>query len=574
VDQEARLNMAITIPVWDTSCPDWEERLLAGRSIIPALPLFKDEAARALRTFKRLHIPDMIGQPTIGEVGGPWLFPIVETIFGSFDPVLGRRVVQEFFLLIAKKNSKTTSGASIMITALLMNTRPEAEFVLVAPTKEIADIALNYAAGIINTDESLQKLFHVQKHIRRITHRENDARLVVKASDTDVITGGKQVGTLIDELHVLSDKSNAADVIVEIRGALAARPDGFLIFVTTQSKRPPSGVFKSELAKARDIRDGKLQYPMLPILYELPQRLSINDGWKKRETWQLVNPNLGRSVDESYLERELRAAERTGKEQLALFASQHFNVEIGVGLLQDRWAGVDYWDEHGDPSLTLETLLERSDVVTVGVDGGGLFDLLGLVILGRDRTTKQWLVWCHAFAHKDLFDKNKQDVPRFLDFVASKDLTVVNTMTEAFEAVADYCEKVDLVGLLAEVGLDPWGVAPIVEELKHRGIEGDKRVVGVSQGWKLTGTIKMTEGKLSDGKVAHGGSAMMSWCVSNCRVEPRGNAVIITKAMSGSGKIDPVMAMFNAMSLMSQNPMPTGMRSIYESEDHPLLVLQ
>src|ERR1019366_2281023 len=419
--------MAITIPVWDTSCPEWEARLMGGRSLVPELPLFESEAARALRTFKRLHIPDMIGQPTIGEVGGPWLFPIVEAVFGSFDPALGRRIVQEYFLLIAKKNSKTTSGASIMITALLMNTRPDAEFVLIAPTKEIADIALNYAAGIINTDESLQKLFHVQKHIRRITHRGNDARLVVKASDTDVITGGKQVGTLIDELHVLSNKSNAADVIVEIRGALAARPDGFLIFVTTQSKRPPSGVFKAELEKARDIRDGKLQYPMLPILYELPRRLSINDGWKKSETWQLVNPNLGRSVDEAYLERELRAAERTGKEQLALFASQHFNVEMGVGLLLDRWAGVDHWDEHGDPTLTLKAILERSDVVTVGIDGGGLFDLLGLAIVGRDRVTKQWLVWCHAFAHKDLFDKNKQDVPRFLDFVADKDLTVVGT---------------------------------------------------------------------------------------------------------------------------------------------------
>jgi phage terminase large subunit-like protein len=52
----------------------------------------------------------------------------------------------------------------------------------------------------------------------------------------------------------------------------------------------------------------------------------------------------------------------------------------------------------------------------------------------------------------------------------------------------------------------------------------------------------------------------MAWCVSNARVEQRANSIIITKQASGTGKIDPLMAMFNAITLMSLNPAASNKR--------------
>src|SRR5262245_53178476 len=183
---------------WDMSCPDWEDRILEGRSLVPELPLYEAEAARALRCFKRLHLPDVIGTPTMGEACGPWFYPIVEALFGSYDPQTNRRYISEAFLLIPKGNSKSSNGGAVMVTALIVNRRPEAEFLLVAPTMEVAGIAFKQAKGTIRLDTELSKIFHIQDNLKKITHRRSGATLMIKAADTDVITGSKACGTLID----------------------------------------------------------------------------------------------------------------------------------------------------------------------------------------------------------------------------------------------------------------------------------------------------------------------------------------------------------------------------------------
>src|SRR5262249_4504633 len=155
------------------------------------------------------------------------------------------------------------------------------------------------------------------------------------------------------------------------------------------------------------VRDGEIAMPILPVLYELPERLAKDGGWKDRKLWPVVNPNLGRSVDEAFLEMQLAKAEMEGNHALALIASQHFNVEIGIGLFTDGWPGAAFWLEAQEDELDLNALLERCECIVVGVDGGGLDDLFGLAVLGRERETKRWLSWSHAWCHKGVLERRK-----------------------------------------------------------------------------------------------------------------------------------------------------------------------
>ena len=550
---------------WDTACPDWERRILEGRKLIPDLPLFDSEAKRGLRIFKRLRIPDIFGNPTYGEVCRDWVFDLVRAIFGSFDPETRRRMIREFFVLVPKKNGKSSIAAAIIVTAAIMNERPEAELLLIAPTKLIAEIAYKQAEGIIKLDPELLKLFWPKSHLKTIEHRLTGALIMIKAADTDVITGGKATFTLIDETHVFALKPKAAEVFVELRGALASRPDGFVLQITTQSKNQPAGVFAAELKTARDVRDGVIDLPLLPVLYELPKSVSKDEGWKDPRTWGLVNPNLGASVDEKFLRDELVKAEREGKAKLALIASQHFNVEVGVALNVDSWAGAEYWRGNDnrqisnvDRSITFESIIERSEVIVVGIDGGGLDDLLGLAVMGREKGTGDWLLWSHAWAHEIVKERRKEVAPQLEDLASAGELTFVTLPGNDVEELADLVATIDEAGLLAEedaIGVDTFGVSDITKALTAEGRDIDEdRIVGIPQGWQLNGAIKTAERNLAGGTIRHPGLKLMDFSVGNAKVEPRGNALSITKQVSGSAKIDPLMAALHAVVLMGRSP--------------------
>lgn len=541
--------------LWTTACPDWWRRLAAGESIIPE-PLFPQEAAESIEVFKGLRIVDAPGSPTIESACAPWVLAFAGAVFGSYNTETGERLIREFMLCIPKKNSKSTIAAAIMLTALVRNWRMSAEFIILAPTKEIADNAFVPAKDMVNNDDELKDLLHVQPHLRLITHRETGATLKVVAADSDVVGGKKAVGVLIDEAWLFGKNPKAADMIREATGGLLSRPEGFIIWLTTQSNEPPAGVFRSKLNYARGVRDGRINdNRFLPIIYEFSKEMIDSGGARKPENFHLVNPNMGYSVDRPTLERLHMQAEIDGEAEMRGFLAKHLNIEIGLALMSDSWVGAEYWEAQVRPGLTLDTMLELCDVIAVGGDGGGLDDLLGLAAVGRMRDSRIWLHWAHAWAHPSVLERRKSEAPRLLDLKATGDLTIVERIGDDVEQLAAIVARIYQAGVLDKVGLDPAGIGAVLDALAEAGVPEEK-VIGISQGWKLTGAIKTTERRLADGSLQHCGQPLMAWACGNAKGVPSANAFLITKQASGTAKIDPLMATFNAVSLMALNPQP------------------
>ncbi len=548
---------------WDTSCKDWESRIVRRESLIACPPLFPDVARDAWEICSAFRLTDVMGQPLLGEASLPWLRDFVMAVFGAEDPDTGRRHINEFMLMVSKKNAKSTIAAAIMLTALLMNWRQSAELLILSPTKEIADNSYKPIRDFIKADEELSSMLKVQDYFRTITHLETGATLKVVAADADTVSGKKASFVFVDELHEFGKQAKASNMLLEATGGLASRPEGFVIYATTQSAEPPAGVFKQKLDYARKVRDGIVKdRKFLPVIYEFPRKMLDERAHEDLANAYVTNPNWGASVDIERITQLYNQSKEGGEQEFKEFLAKHLNIEIGLNLRSDRWPGADFWEPQSR-GVTISDILARCDVVDIGIDGGGLDDLLGLSVVGRDAETREWMAWHRAWAHPSVLERRKSEAARFRDFAKDGDLILVDRVGDDVEQVAQIAAEIEQAGLLDKVGIDPAGVGGILDALVQAGIPQEK-IVGVSQGWRLGGAIKTAERRLAEGGLVHDGSAMMAWCVGNAKVEPKGNSILITKQASGFAKVDPLMALFNAVSLMSLNPAATG-KSFWES---------
>lgn len=567
--------------MWDLSCPDWAARLRDGRSLIPEMPLNDAEAALGLAMFDELQLPDVPDTPRLGDAAGEWFRDIVRVVFGSWDPAAQVRHIRDIFALAPKGSSKTSYSAGLSIVVMLMNKRPKAEALFVGPTQAISDRAYDQAVGMIELSDVLKSRFQTRDHLKTVVDRVNGAEMKVKTFDVNILTGSKPVFVLLDELHLLGRNVATTKVLRQIRGGLDKTPEGLFLITTTQSDDIPAGAFRDELMTARKTRDGAYRgrnvRPMLPVLYEFPEAIARDpEQWQDPANWPMVMPNLGRSVHLHTLVPDWESEKDKGDAAVRIWASQHLNIEIGIGLKTDAWAGAEFWAD-GESELSRDDIIARSDVIVIGLDGGGLDDLYGLNLLGRDRDTRAWLSWSHAWCHESVLERRKSIAAQLTQFAAAGELTICKHAGEDVEAIVELIADIKGRGILGCVSVDPAGLGELVDALADPAVDvtvDNKLLVGAPQGFGMMNAIKTAERKLENGSLRHAPSMLMDWCVGNVKIEPTATAIRATKQNAGDAKIDPWCALMNAVAAMVRNPEPcSGGPSVYEKENRGFLVL-
>ena len=116
------------------------------------------------------------GTPRMGEACGEWFRDIVRVAFGSWDPEARIRFIRDILAMLPKGQSKTTYSSGLLMTGMLMNRRPRAEALFVAPTQAIADNAYEKAVGMVECSPDLKRRFRPRDHVKTIEDLAGCAR--------------------------------------------------------------------------------------------------------------------------------------------------------------------------------------------------------------------------------------------------------------------------------------------------------------------------------------------------------------------------------------------------------------
>ena len=543
---------------WTFPQPDWQDRIRRGQMPIDLTKvrahLNLDRSDRVRRILNNFRLPDVPGQPRLEQAMGEWFFEIAETVAGSVDKNATARIT-DFLVEVPKKNSKTTNAAALMLALALMSPRPRAEYVLVGPTLEVAQLAFNQVAGIIYGDDHLRDILHVREHLKVIEHRQSGCRLACKAFDMQIATGGRYAAFLLDEAWLLRG-ADASRVIGQLKGGQASISEGIGITLSTQADQAlTGGYWKSELTKARAVRDGELTLPgYLPILYEPPVDIAADiEKLSDPDTWKMVNPNIGRSVSLDWLKNSYAMASAVDQVEKQRWLSQHVNAEVATFTAEDdAWGAAEVWDKTKDPSSTFDWICENCEWLYFGFDGGGADDLSSLAVIGEiGEGGNHWFTATKSWVWPIALERRKSIAATLNGFKDDGDLRIVEVGTDV-EEIGDIITAAVDAEKFVGLGCDPNGIAAdLANALEDRGVERD-RVIAVRQGFALRPGWLALERRARQGHLSHADQAIMAWAVANTKVDPKSG--LITKKYNGVGKIDPAVAMATAAMVALDSP--------------------
>lgn len=497
-----------------------------------------------------------------------WQAAIVAGLFG-WKRHDGTRRYRECLLYVAKKNGKTLFAAGLALYMLTADGEGGAKVLCAASSRDQAAMVFEPCAGMVRRNLRLSghlRIYGDKGGAQRrsiVVRRDPTASLLVLSADEDTADGKNPHCSLVDEVH--------RHVSPKLAGVLhkssAARRQPLTVYMTTADVDRPS--FCNELLRrAKAVRDNQgdplrpgHEPAFLPVIYEADER----DDWRQRATWAKANPNLGVSVQESFLAEEARKAARS-QSDLADFLRYHCNVRVGA---VSGWLSMPDWDQCGPESVrgpapdpvhlahAYQKLLAelRGQPCFGGLDLASTDDLTAFVLwFPQQAAALSWFWVPEVSAHQR---EERHHVP-YAEWRRCGWVEATPGNACDYDFVVQRIAQIAREYSIQQVAFDRFGAAKHVQSMQSDGL----KVLAFGQGFlSMSPPAKDIEIAVKKHRLNHGGHPVLRWCAGNAvvRRDPAGS--IKPDKEKSFEKIDGVVALVMAYGASMMGAPP----SVYES---------
>lgn len=348
----------------------------------------------------------------------PWQKFIFEQSFGWVIKSTGRRRFNKLYMQVAKKAGKSSLCAGLSLFHLYADDKVNTPKVFVAANNEDqAKICVNMAGRMIEQSPDLYqyvedgevRLFKYKDNITEVVHTERDGfikALSKESSDKKSKTSGGKHGLnpslgLVDEFGLSTDYGASG----AIESGMASRLDWLMAFFTTAGFNLSGPCYLELRQLGIQVLEGTITMDnYLPIIFEIDPPViegktqDITAQWliDHPEVWQQSNPNLGVSVNPSFLKAQLeKAVLRRGTVEVEVM-TLNFNKWCEAA---EVWIPTETWDKNAH-GLSKDSLRGRTCYGGIELNSG--LKMSSLVLYFPDLVAGKDAVLCMFWAPSEL----------------------------------------------------------------------------------------------------------------------------------------------------------------------------
>jgi phage terminase large subunit-like protein len=249
----------------------------------------------------------------------PWQVFIIANVYGFFWKGTNQRRFQTVYVEVARKNGKTALASGISLYGLIADGEDAAQVLIAANSKEQAHICYNMTSKFckgLDPDGN-----YLRRYRSDILFDRTNSMLKVLAADSDKLDGYNSSIGVVDEYHSAPD-TRVRDVI---RSSMAMRLNPLLWTITTAGFDKTKPCYDLHNVCTEVIAGLKEDDSLFSIIYSLDD----TDDWTDPSNWIKANPNLGVTVNASFIEKQVVQAKNNTSDETGI-KTKNLNIWCDV----------------------------------------------------------------------------------------------------------------------------------------------------------------------------------------------------------------------------------------------------
>ena len=130
----------------------------------------------------------------------PWQDELVRQVFG-WKRADGTRKHRIVYVLIARKNGKSTFGAALLLYLLLADREANGQVIGAADNRKQAALIFDIAASMVRANPRLKEVVNIVDSTKTMVYAKTNSKYIAISADSDSAQGLNASVVVFDELH-------------------------------------------------------------------------------------------------------------------------------------------------------------------------------------------------------------------------------------------------------------------------------------------------------------------------------------------------------------------------------------